>query len=326
MSQVRVDTLSVEVEGRPLINGVVFDLQPVEFVGLVGPIGAGKSSLQRAIARVLKPSSGRVVHLGDDVWQLEAREAARRTAVVAQERMGGFEFTVRELVPMGRTPHGGLFDGDSGNDHVIVARCLDEVGMGHYATRSFLTLSGGEKQRVLVAPALAQEARLFVLDEPTNHLDIRHQLELLTLVRRLKTTTLAALHDLTLPARYCDRIAMLHAGRLIAFGPPADVLTAERIRHAYGVLATVSGEAGRIRIEFDLEHCVPLIGGPAPNGTFLRNVHSMPDPDQAAILARSSGMRARLGPASRSVAADADRATAAAREAGLSDRRGQGRT
>lgn len=197
MTQLSVENLSVEIEGKRLVDAVLFDLRPGEFVGLVGPNGSGKSSLLRAICRVLRPAAGRVVHLGDDVWTLSARDAARRTAVVAQERMGEFDFTVRELVQMGRTPHKGLLDGDSAADREIVEQCLSEVGMSHCATRSFLSLSGGEKQRVLVARALAQQAPLLVLDEPTNHLDIRHQLELLELIKRLKTTTLAALHDLT---------------------------------------------------------------------------------------------------------------------------------
>lgn len=252
MTQLSVDNLTIEIEGKRLVDQVLFDVQPGEFIGLVGPNGSGKSSLLRAIYRVLKPDAGRVVHIGDDVWKLSAREAARRTAVVAQERMGEFDFSVRELVQMGRTPHKRLLDGDSPADDAIVERCLAEVGMSHCANRSFMTLSGGEKQRVMVARALAQEALFLVLDEPTNHLDIRHQLELLELIRRLKTTTLAALHDLSLAARYCDRLLLIHAGRLVASGAPVDVLTAERIRQAYGVQATISHSAGRLRIEFDL--------------------------------------------------------------------------
>lgn len=253
MTQLSVENLSVEIEGKRLVDSVLFDLRPGEFVGLVGPNGSGKSSLLRAIYRVLKPRAGRVLHSGDDVWSLSARDAARRTAVVAQERMGEFDFTVRELVQMGRTPHKGLLDGDSAADQEIVEDCLAKVGMTHCAARQFLSFSGGEKQRVLVARALAQQAPFLVLDEPTNHLDIRHQLELLELIRRLGTTTLAALHDLALAARYCDRLAMMQDGRLIAFGTPAEVLTADRIRDAYGVRAEISNTDGRTRIEFDLQ-------------------------------------------------------------------------
>ena len=252
MTQLTVESLSIAIEGKRLVEDVLFAVEPGEFVGLVGPNGSGKSSLLRAVYRVLKPEAGRVVHLGDDVWSLSARDAARRTAVVAQERMGEFDFTVRELVLMGRTPHKRLLDGDSTADHTIVADCLAEVGMSHCAARQFMSLSGGEKQRVLVARALAQQAPFLVLDEPTNHLDIRHQLELLELIRRLRTTTLAALHDLNLAARYCDRLVMLSAGRLVAAGPPAEILTPERIRAVYGVTATVELRDGIPRIEFAL--------------------------------------------------------------------------
>jgi iron complex transport system ATP-binding protein len=250
MNQVWVKGVSVEAADRRIVDSVMFGVEHGEFVGLVGPNGSGKSSLLRTIYRVLKPMGGAVLHLGDDVWRLSAREAARRMAVVAQERTGEFDFTVRELVAMGRMPHKAVLSNDGPEDRAIVARCLDTVGMAHCAGRSFSTLSGGEKQRVLVARALAQEAPFLVLDEPTNHLDIRHQLDLLTLVRRLGTTTLAALHDLNLAARYCHRLVMLAEGRVVAIGSPAEVLTAERIADVYGVGATVRVEDGVPRIEF----------------------------------------------------------------------------
>lgn len=252
MTQLSIAGLTVEIEGSRLVDAASFDIRPGEFLGLVGPNGSGKSSLLRTIYRVLKPASGQVLHLGDDVWRLPAREAARRTAVVAQERMGEFDFTVTELVHMGRTPHKHLLDADTAADRDIVAACLAETGMSRHAHRQFMSLSGGEKQRVLVARALAQQAPFLVLDEPTNHLDIRHQLELLQLIRRLGTTTLAALHDLNLAARYCHRLAMLSAGKLVSLGTPAEVLTPERIREVYGVTASVSLREGVPRIEFDL--------------------------------------------------------------------------
>ena len=253
MSQLIVDGVSVEIEGRRLVDQVLLDVAPGQFVGLVGPNGSGKSSLLRTIYRVLKPSAGRIVHLGDEVWKVSARQAARRMAVVAQERMGEFDFTVDEIVMMGRTPHKRLLDTDTAADHELVERCLGQVAMRHCAGRLFQSLSGGEKQRVLVARALAQQAEFLVLDEPTNHLDIRQQLELLELIGRLGTTTLAALHDLNLAARYCDRLAMLCEGRLVAAGTPAEVLTAERISAVYGVEATVGEANGLLRIDFRLK-------------------------------------------------------------------------
>lgn len=253
MTHVTIDSVSVAIEGKRLVEQALFDLQPGEFVGLVGPNGSGKSSLLRAIYRVLKPASGTVKLGGDNIWTLPPRAAALRTAVVGQERAGEFDFTVLELVLMGRTPHKGLLDKDSQADRDIVIQSLSKVGMGHCAKRQFMSLSGGEKQRVLVARALAQQAPFLVLDEPTNHLDIRHQLELLELIKRIKTTTLAALHDLNLAARYCDRIVMISSGRVMAVGTPAEVLTGERISAVYQVNAQVSEKSGIARIDFALE-------------------------------------------------------------------------
>lgn len=239
MNQIAVKDVSLTIDGHHILDQVLLNIQPGEFVGLVGPNGCGKSTLLRTIYRVLKPDAGRISYEGDDVWKLSAREAARRTAVVAQERMGEFDFTVGELVMMGRMPHKTMFDGDGAEDRQIVAEALGFVDMAPKASRRFMSLSGGEKQRVLVARALAQQARFLVLDEPTNHLDIRHQLDLLILLRRLKVTTLAALHDLNLAARYCDRIVMLDGGKIIAQGLPEDVLTPERIARVYKVGAQV---------------------------------------------------------------------------------------
>lgn len=251
MTSLRAEEIFVEIDGQTIIDRVILAVQPGEFVGLVGPNGSGKSSLLRTIYRVLKPSAGRVFLDDDDVWTLSPRDTARRVAVVGQERMGEFDFTVTELVAMGRSPHKGLFDTDKAEDRQIVDECLGLVDMRGKASRQFMNLSGGEKQRVLVARALAQRPRFLVLDEPTNHLDIRHQLELLILVRKLAITTLAALHDLNLAARYCDRLIMIHEGKIVAEGYPKDVLTSERISSVYGVGADIRlGEDGVPDISF----------------------------------------------------------------------------
>jgi iron complex transport system ATP-binding protein len=168
------------------------------------------------------------------LW-LMRRKVGRRMGVVQQETNTEFEFTVREMVLMGRSPHKGMFDRDSEEDFRIVEEALERVDMLPFAGRSFPTLSGGEKQRVLIARALAQQARFLVLDEPTNHLDIRYQLEMLDLVKGLSVTTLAALHDLNLAAYYCDRLYMLHSGEVVASGAPQEVLHPGLIRTVYGV-------------------------------------------------------------------------------------------
>lgn len=247
-----VEDVSWSVEERTIVDGVLLDVEPGEFVGLIGPNGSGKSSLLRTIYRVLKPDAGMISLNGEDVWCMDAREAARCTAVVMQERTSEFDFTVHEMVMMGRNPHKGMFDRDTRADFAIVNEALARVGMADFAGRAFNTLSGGEKQRVLVARALAQQARFLVLDEPTNHLDIRYQLEMLMLVKGLGVTTLAALHDLNLAAHYCDRLFLMDRGAIVAFGPPEAVLQPARIRQVYHVDAHVerSPRTGQLQITY----------------------------------------------------------------------------
>jgi len=235
-----------------IVRDISLHVVPSEFVGLLGPNGSGKSTLLRMIYRVLRPSAGQIVHGGRDVWQGSARDNARAMAVLAQEDGNGFDLRVRDVVLMGRIPHQSAFARDSEDDFAIVARSLARVRIEHLAERHFATLSGGEKQRVLMARALAQQAPVLVLDEPTNHLDVRHQFELLNLVRGLGMTTLAALHDLRLAAHYCDRLYLLQGGALVAQGAPADVLTPETIADVYGVRALVRTNPlnGKLQIEY----------------------------------------------------------------------------
>jgi iron complex transport system ATP-binding protein len=240
------------VDGRKIVDSVLLDVQTGEFVGLIGPNGSGKSTLLRTIYRVLKPDAGLITLNGQSVWEMDARQAALQTAVVTQERMAEFDFTVHEMVLMGRTPHKRLFDRDSEADFAIVEEALRRVGMAKQARRTFQTLSGGEKQRVLVARALAQQARFLVLDEPTTHLDIRYQHEILMLVKELGVTTLAALHDLNLAAAYCDRLFMLCGGAVVASGPPEAVLRPALIEEVYHVHAYVERHhlTGQLQIAF----------------------------------------------------------------------------
>ena len=260
MTQIGVAALHAQdvawsVDKRPILRGMGLDVGPGELVGIIGPNGSGKSTFLRTVYRVLKPDAGLITLAGDDVWKLSVRSAAQRTAAVLQESAGEFEFTAEEMVFMGRTPHKGPLDRETGEDRRIVAEALARVGMSDYAERSFSTLSGGEKQRVLVARALAQRARFLVLDEPTNHLDIRFQLEILELVRDLSrqgVTTLAALHDLNLAAAYCDRLYVVDQGQVAASGAPADVLRPDLLRAVFGVGAMLGTHAvtGRPHLSF----------------------------------------------------------------------------
>lgn len=231
--RLEIDRVAVAIGAQRIVHEASLTVEPGSIVGLIGPNGSGKSTLLRAVYRLLRPAAGYVRLGGDDVWQLSARESARRTGVVVQETPSDFAFTVAEVVAMGRTPHKGMLAADTAADGQIIADALRRVNMGAFGERQFQTLSGGEKQRVLVARALAQQPQFLVLDEPTNHLDIHYQLEILDLVRRLGITTLITLHDLNLAAAYCARLYLLSAGRVVAAGAPEAVLTPERLREVF---------------------------------------------------------------------------------------------
>lgn len=250
--RLQVDGVRVELSGTVIVDGIGILVAPGEVAGLIGPNGSGKSTLLRTVYRHLRPAAGAVTVGGRDVWDSTPRAAAQRTAAVPQEGLGEFDLTVREVVSMGRTPHKRAFTPDHDHDREVVAAALADVGLTELAERHVATLSGGERQRALVARALAQEASALVLDEPTNHLDIRHQLDLLELVTRLQLTTLTALHDLNLAAAYCHRLHVLHGGRLVASGAPAEVLTTELLADVFSVAAeiVVDSRTGRPRLLF----------------------------------------------------------------------------
>lgn len=250
--KLQVEEVTWSVEAQKIVDTISLDVEPGEFVGLLGPNGSGKSSLLRTIYRVLKPDAGLIKLDGAEVWQLSARQAARRMGVVMQERAGEFDFSVQEMVIMSRNPHKKMFDRDTNEDYQLVAQALDRVGMSNFADRSFLTLSGGEKQRVLIARALVQQARFLVLDEPTTHLDIHYQLEILELVKNLGVSVIAALHELNLAALYCDRIYVLKMGRVVTSGTPEEVLRPDLIRKVYRVWSEVQRHplTGKLTITF----------------------------------------------------------------------------
>jgi iron complex transport system ATP-binding protein len=226
--------LAVDLGGRRIVSGISLAVADGEFAGLLGPNGSGKSTILKALYRVHRPAAGQVLLDGADLLALPPRRAAQRLAVVAQENPADVSVTAGELVMIGRTPHQGPFARDTPQDRAMAAAAMERTGCAGLAGRSFSSLSGGEKQRVLIARALAQGADHLLLDEPTNHLDIRYQAEVMELVAGLGVTVLAALHDLNLAALFCDRVHVLTGGALIADGPPADVITEDVIRAAYG--------------------------------------------------------------------------------------------
>jgi iron complex transport system ATP-binding protein len=254
----RLEDVSVDIAGRRIVNNIGFTVPDGSFTGLLGPNGSGKSTILKAIYRVHRPCAGRVLLDGADLLALRPRDTARRIAVVAQEFTLEFDFTVAELVMIGRTPHKRAFDRDDEADHAIVEQAIAQVGCQDLAHRGFDTLSGGEKQRVLIAQAIAQGADHLILDEPTNHLDIRYQVEILELVSGLGVTVLAAIHDLSLAALFCDTVHLIADGQLVAGGSPESVITADSVRRAYGtdVLVIEHPETGT-------PHLIPRRARPA---------------------------------------------------------------
>ncbi|WP_404425076.1 ABC transporter ATP-binding protein [Thalassospira australica] len=236
---------------RKIIRNVSLRVEPGEFLGLIGPNGSGKTSLMSVLAGIRPPGQGRAMLAGQDMKKHGRRKLARQIGFVEQQADTTDRLTVREAVALGRTPYLSLLSPWSERDDAIVNRALGDVDMTHMADRFWHTLSGGEKQRVHIARALAQEPKFLLLDEPTNHLDIRHQLGLLELVRELPVTVVAALHDLNHAAMYCDRIAMMRDGELVGIGSPADILTSENLRDVFGVDATIEhGPNGQCAVRY----------------------------------------------------------------------------
>ncbi|MEF8907333.1 MAG: ATP-binding cassette domain-containing protein [Haloarculaceae archaeon] len=237
---IRVDGVELALGGADVLDGVDLRVGEGEFVGLVGPNGAGKTTLLRCINGVLEPDGGTVTVDGRRVGETPADAVSRLVATVPQDGSVAFDFPVERVVEMGRTPHRSRLDWSDGSD--AVERAMDRTGVARFRGRDVGSLSGGERRRVLLARALAQETPALLLDEPTASLDIDHQVRMLGLVADLVSegrTALAAIHDLELAARFCDRVCLLSGGKIRAAGPPAEVLTADALEAVFGTDAAV---------------------------------------------------------------------------------------
>lgn len=233
--ELTAEHISVSLSGTEIVKDISLRVKNRQFVGLIGPNGCGKSTLLKSIYKVIKPKAGNVYLDTINVLNTAPKTVSRVLGVVGQFNEMSFDFTVQEMVLMGRTPHKGLMESDTKEDYELVREALAKVSLTGYEKRSYLSLSGGEKQRVVLARAIAQQPEFLILDEPTNHLDIKYQLQILKIVKNMGVGTLAALHDLALTAEYCDYIYAVKKGKIAAEGKPEEVLTKKLIQEIYEV-------------------------------------------------------------------------------------------
>ena len=245
---IELEGIRVAYRDREVVAGVDLVVRPGERLALVGPNGAGKSTLLRVIAGTLTPRSGQARLDGDPVASLDRREVARRLAVVPQLAALPFSARVEEVVALGRLPHEDPFRGPRPADRLAVAEAIERIGIAELVGRDARELSLGERQLVLIAMAVAQRAPVLLLDEPTVHLDLRHRVEAMELLADLNerdgTTVVTVIHDLHLAARFFPRIVLLDRGRIVADGPPAEVLSAALLRAVFGIDPSLAGLGG----------------------------------------------------------------------------------
>ncbi|MBN1539685.1 MAG: heme ABC transporter ATP-binding protein [Candidatus Thermoplasmatota archaeon] len=238
--------------GAPVLEKVDLSVKKGEMLGILGPNGSGKSTLIKLVSGALAPDRGQVLLDGKDISRTKRREIARKLAVVPQETDLVFDFTVREVVSMGRYPHLGRFQFDDPHSKKILEGAMGITGVVRFADKPFSKLSGGEKQRAIIARALAQEPKVLLLDEPTKNLDVRHSLDIMSMVRKMNRenglTVIVVVHDLDLAARFCSRIILLKNGKINKDGPIDRVLTPENIEQVFDVRSRVHRDVG-MRIE-----------------------------------------------------------------------------
>lgn len=236
--QLQINGISCSYGAAPILRDVTFQINNRAMLGIVGPNGSGKTTLLRTISRVLPPGKGKVLLESADLYQMPARQAAKNIAVVGQETQFDFPFTVKEIVTMGRLPHLKRFQKENAKDHEAVFKAMQAADLLQLADRPVNKLSGGEKQRVLIARALAQEPAVLLLDEPTSYLDLNYQLEIMELLQRLhheqRISIVMVLHDINLACQFCDNLLVLKDGKIHAAGSPGQVVSASFIKDIYG--------------------------------------------------------------------------------------------
>ena len=247
---IKAENINITLEKNNILKDINIEVDNKEVVGIIGPNGSGKSTFLKCIYRVLKPNDGAILLDEVDIKDMTVKESSKKLAVLSQHNNYNFDFTVKDIVLMGRSPHKRFMERDNKEDYAIVNDALKKVEMLEFKDRCFQSLSGGEQQRVILARALAQQPQCLILDEPTNHLDIKYQLQLMRIVKNLNIEVIAAIHDLNIAAMYCDKIYVLKDGEIIKYGNPKEVLTQKLIKEVYEVDAEVILNNERIYISY----------------------------------------------------------------------------
>lgn len=237
--KIKVTDLNYIDEGRQILKDIHLTISSKHFIGVIGPNGSGKSTFLKLLSRALQAKRG-TIELGEkNINQMSYKESSQLMASLSQEQQMPFDFQVKELVMMGRYPYKRRFDTETKEDEQIVQRVMKQVGITKLQDENYQHLSGGEKQRVLIAQMLAQESKLLILDEPTNHLDISYQLELFKFLRQNESTIISAIHDLNIAATYCDYLYVLKEGELFTEGEPQEIFTEQQLQNVFNVEAEV---------------------------------------------------------------------------------------
>ena len=247
---IKTENVNVVLEYNNILKDINIEVDNKEVVGIIGPNGSGKSTLLKCIYRVLKPSNGIVKFDYADIKNISVKESSKKLAVLSQHNNYNFDFTVKEIVLMGRSPHKKFMERDNKEDYDIVNDALKKVDMMNFKDRNFQSLSGGEQQRVILARALAQQPKCLILDEPTNHLDIKYQLQLMRIVKSLNIEVIAAIHDLNIATMYCDKIYVLKDGKIVQYGTPKEILTPQLIKNVYEVDAKLIVDKDIVHISY----------------------------------------------------------------------------
>ena len=229
---------------KAVLHEVSFEINEGEFLGIIGPNGCGKTTLLKTITRTLAPFSGDIIYRGKDLLKMDLKKLAGEMAFVPQQTLTSFSFNILEVVMMGRYPHLGRFQMEGKKDYEIAHNALKELKCLEFIDKDIDEISAGEKQRVIIAKALAQEPSVLVLDEPTSSLDIGHQIEIFDLIKKLnidkKITVISVLHDLNLAGDYCDRIVLMDKGRVFKVGASEEILTYQNIEKIYKTTVVVN--------------------------------------------------------------------------------------